>query len=618
MQVIYEAAKAICNLPNVDANDISPAITVLQLFLSSQKPSLRFAAMRTLSEVAAKHPVSVAKCNDDMESIVADPNRSIATLAITTLLKTGSEASIDRLMKQISTFMNEIGDEFKIVVVKAIRELCVKYPQKHRTLVGFLATFLREEGGYDFKKSIVDSVIELMSIIPDTKESSLLHLCEFIEDCEFDELIVQILHLIASAGPTTSSPSRFIRFVFNRVILENAVVRAAAVSTLSTLAVRVPDLRQSVLILIKRSLSDEDDEVRDRAIMAVKSLETSDDSELIHLLDEPLPMTFTALERSVKAFLAHPSSNANGITFATLPVIEDTYVPPTGPVSKVKKQKQSVVEATPEAFDPASAVYKIPDLAKLGRAFRSSTEVALTEAVMEYVVTCVKHIFENHLVLQFTILNTIDDQRLKDVRVELDASDSEVYNIEKTIPAAIARYGEQSNCFIVLSRTSNEAFTSTFPCALQFKVVQVNPTTGEVEGDEEGYDEEYPLESLEISTRDFMAKVPVADFRKMWEQMGSDGEVLEKFGLPFKKIDEAVTAVIEYLGMQPADGTGVLPAGEESKKVHSLHLSGVFLGNVQVLVRAMLSLDDKVGIVLKIAVRSADSDISRLVADCIN
>jgi len=45
--------------------------------------------MRTLSAVAAKQAVSVSKCNDDMEGLVSDSNRSIATLAITTLLKTG-------------------------------------------------------------------------------------------------------------------------------------------------------------------------------------------------------------------------------------------------------------------------------------------------------------------------------------------------------------------------------------------------------------------------------------------------------------------------------------------------------------------------------------------------
>jgi coatomer protein complex subunit gamma len=112
-------------------------------------------------------------------------------------------------MKQISTFMTEIGDEFKIVVVKAIRELCVKYPNKQRTLVGFLATFLREEGGYEFKKSIVDSIVDLMNSMPETKENALLHLCEFIEDCEYNELIIQILYLIQTHGPATQHPARY-------------------------------------------------------------------------------------------------------------------------------------------------------------------------------------------------------------------------------------------------------------------------------------------------------------------------------------------------------------------------------------------------------------------------
>ena len=47
------------------------------------------------------HPMAVTNCNIDMESLIADQNRSIATLAITTLLKTGNEASIDRLLKQV-------------------------------------------------------------------------------------------------------------------------------------------------------------------------------------------------------------------------------------------------------------------------------------------------------------------------------------------------------------------------------------------------------------------------------------------------------------------------------------------------------------------------------------
>ena len=79
------------------------------------------------------------------------PHRSIATLAITTLLKTGAESSVDRLMKQISSFVSEISDEFKIVVVQAISALCTKFPKKHGILLNFLSGMLRDEGGLDYK-----------------------------------------------------------------------------------------------------------------------------------------------------------------------------------------------------------------------------------------------------------------------------------------------------------------------------------------------------------------------------------------------------------------------------------------------------------------------------------
>ncbi len=116
--VIFEAARAICSLRDVSVRELTPAITVLQLFLSSSKPVLRFAAVRTLNKVAMTHPMAVANCNIDMESLISDQNRSIATLAITTLLKTGNESSVDKLLKQIGSFMSDIADDFKIVVVQ--------------------------------------------------------------------------------------------------------------------------------------------------------------------------------------------------------------------------------------------------------------------------------------------------------------------------------------------------------------------------------------------------------------------------------------------------------------------------------------------------------------------
>ena len=149
--------------------------------------------------------------------------------------------------------MNEISDEFKIIVVDAIRSLCLKFPVKHNQMLTFLSTALRDEGGYEFKRALVDAIFDIVHHIPDSKESALSHLCEFIEDCEYTKLAVRILHLLGTYGPTaTSNPSQYIRYIYNRVILENSTVRAAAVSALTRFAVTVESLRPRIQILLQR------------------------------------------------------------------------------------------------------------------------------------------------------------------------------------------------------------------------------------------------------------------------------------------------------------------------------------------------------------------------------
>ena len=71
-----------------------------------------------------------------------------------------------------------------------------------------------------------------------------------------------MLHLLGDAGPSAPSPASFIRFIYNRVILENAPVRASAVSALAKFAARCEELRPSIIPLLTRCLDDDDDEVR--------------------------------------------------------------------------------------------------------------------------------------------------------------------------------------------------------------------------------------------------------------------------------------------------------------------------------------------------------------------
>ena len=74
---------------------------VLQLLLSSPKRILRFGAVRALNLIALQDAGAVAVCNVELENLVSDSNHAISTLAITTLLSSGSENAVDRLMQQV-------------------------------------------------------------------------------------------------------------------------------------------------------------------------------------------------------------------------------------------------------------------------------------------------------------------------------------------------------------------------------------------------------------------------------------------------------------------------------------------------------------------------------------
>ena len=78
-------------------------------------------------------------------------------------------------MKQITSFMSEISDEFKTIVVEAIRSVCIKFPRKHHILMTYLASMLREEGGFEYKKAIVNTIITIIEENPEAKEAGRDH-----------------------------------------------------------------------------------------------------------------------------------------------------------------------------------------------------------------------------------------------------------------------------------------------------------------------------------------------------------------------------------------------------------------------------------------------------------
>ncbi|EEC74799.1 hypothetical protein OsI_10600 [Oryza sativa Indica Group] len=624
--VILEAARKIAEM-DVTSRELAPAITVLQLFLSSSKPVLRFAAVRTLNKVAMTRPLAVTNCNVDLESLMSDQNRSIATLAITTLLKTGNESSVDRLMKQITNFMSDIADEFKIVVVEAIRSLCLKFPLKYRSMMNFLSNSLREEGGFEYKKAIVDSIVTLISEIPDAKEIGLLYLCEFIEDCEFTYLSSQlpmnyqvvlldivknadamILHLLGNEGPRTSDPSRYIRYIYNRVILENATVRASAVSTLAKFGALVDALKPRIFVLLRRCLFDTDDEVRDRATLYLQTLDGevavgSTEKDVKEFLFGSFDVPLANLEASLKTY--EPSEEPFDISLVSREVKSQ-------PLQEKKAPgKKPPAGAPAPAPVPAVDAYQkilssIPEFSGFGRLFKSSEPVELTEAETEYAINVVKHIYSSHVVLQYNCTNTIPEQLLENVTVYVDATDAEEFSEVCSKPLRSLPYDSPGQIFVAFEKPEHVPATGKFSNVLKFIVKEVDTSTGEV--DEDGVEDEYQIEDLEIVSADYMLRVAVSNFRNAWENMDPESERVDEYGLGVREsLAEAVSAVISILGMQPCEGTEVVPKNARS---HTCLLSGVFIGDAKVLVRLSFGLSGPKEVAMKLAVRSDDPEVS--------
>ncbi|KAG1649945.1 Coatomer subunit gamma-2 [Nymphon striatum] len=604
--VIFESAHAIINLKQTTSKDLIPAVSVLQLFCSSPKPTLRFAAVRTLNKVAMTHPAAVTACNLDLENLITDVNRSIATLAITTLLKTGSESSVDRLMKQISSFMSEISDEFKIVVVNAIRALCHKFPRKHSVMMNFLSSMLRDEGGFEYKKAIVDTIISIIEDNPEAKEAGLSHLCEFIEDCEHTILAVRILHLLGREGPRTIKPTKYIRFIYNRVILENAAVRAAAVNALAKFGAHVKELLPNILVLLQRCMLDSDDEVRDRSTYYHNILDQGQKLLNSQYILNSLQVSIIGLEKALYAYTMDPSDipfDMKSVPLATQPITAEDRAPRKGKQSGmivvkkvyealvtfattcsmitlqhsvsldtiISKPVEKVAASRQDIF--SEQLSAIPEFADLGPLFKSSLPVELTESETEYVVQCIKHVFPNHIVFQFDCTNTLNDQILENVHISMECP--EEYEVISTVKCPKLGFNQNGTSYTCVAIPSDPtAIAGTFTNSLKYIVKDCDPATGEPDNDE-GYEDEYVLEDIEVTVAD---------------------------------------NVMRFLGMQPCERSDKVPQGKSS---HVLVLSGMYRGGHESLVRARLAFNDANGVTMNLAVRSTDAFASEVIASAV-
>ena len=233
----------------------------------------------------------------------------------------------------------------------------------------------------------------------------------------------------------------------------------------------------------------------------------------------------TAFDMSAVPVVSHEQALAEERTKKLASATPTLKAPSTGPKKpQANGSADGVASALAAAQRHSQELMQVPELKAHGSVLRSSSAVELTESETEYVVSVIKHIFKDHIVLQYEIKNTLADTVLEEVSVVATPSEAdETLEEEFIIPVSKLETNHPGTVYVSFKKTSDTPYPVTsFTNVLKFTSKEIDPTTGEP--DESGYEDEYQVEDLELLGSDYVIPAFAGSFDHIWEQTGANGE----------------------------------------------------------------------------------------------
>ena len=167
-------------------------------------------------------------------------------------------------------------------------------------------------------------------------------------------------------------------------------------------------------------------------------------------------------------------------------------------------------ELTQQQIRQQSRMTQVPELARLGaaRAALPPTLALADERELEHAVQCTRHVFDQHVVLQFAVTNGAPALRMHNVSVRVEPlGDTDLYVLESEVPLRVLPYRSTGSCYTVFRTYPTVGTVATsFACELRFLAITVatdGPPGSLRRETGAGYPEEIPLHNLELSTADF-------------------------------------------------------------------------------------------------------------------
>lgn len=210
---------------------------------------------------------------------------------------------------------------------------------------------------------------------------------------------------------------------------------------------------------------------------------------------------------------------------ATAPTLK---APKVGPAKTPSSAAEAAASASALSQRYAEELMQIPEMKEFGSVLKSSPVVELTEAETEYVVTVVKHIFKEHIVLQYEVKNTLPDTVLENVSVVATPTEEEELEEVFIIQAEKLATNEPGNVYVAFQKANGEGSlpVTSFSNILKFTSKEIDPSTGEPE--DSGYDDEYEVSEFDLAGSDYIVPTFASNFNHLWEQIGASGEEAEE------------------------------------------------------------------------------------------
>lgn len=226
--------------------------------------------------------------------------------------------------------------------------------------------------------------------------------------------------------------------------------------------------------------------------------------------------------------VSREQADAEDLTKKTASTTPTIKAPSAGPKAPTKSGVDAAASATAAAQKYAAELQKIPELAAYGGVLKSSAVVELTESETEYVVSAIKHIFKDHIVIQYEVKNTLPDTVLMDVQMVVTPEDDGDVQLEEefTIPAPRLNTNEPGTVYVSFKRleTESQFIGTTFTNVLKFTSKEIDPSTNEPE-EGDGYEDEYQVEDLDLNGADYVVPAYAGSFDNVWEQANGDSAV---------------------------------------------------------------------------------------------